>query len=139
MKYITIKRYKRNDARGTFNIPYGTELEEKGGVLYYDGKDICSDHSAVMREYFARNDDGLGIKRGQLSRVIVKALQLQKNETREHRDKRWEPIWDDPICQRYKKDFDDYWLWSIEFFSAPIEDLQHIASLIGVSVKKGAA
>ena len=136
MKYITIKRYKRDGARGRFNIPYGTELEETGGVLYHKGKDVCSDRSAVMREYFARNDDGRGLERGKISQAIVKTLRIQKGETREERDKRWEVVWQDEICQRYKKGMEDFWLWSIDFFNAPVEDLRYIAALVGA--KKGA-
>lgn len=136
MKYITIKRYKRNDARGHFNIPYGTELEEKGGVLYHNGKDVCGDHSAVMREYFARHDDGCGLERGKLSQAIVRALRIRKGEAREERDKRWKVVWEDTLCLKYKKDMEDFWLWSIEFFNAPVKDLEYIAKLVGV--KKGA-
>ena len=132
MRYITVERYKRDDARGRFNIPYGTPITERGGLLWHDGKDICGDHSAVMRTYFARDDDGRGLERGKLSHSIVNALAIRPNETKEQHDKRWEVVWDDPVCGKYKKPHqENHWLWSIEFYNAPVEDLRYIAALVG--------
>lgn len=134
MKYITIKRYKRTDLgdRKAVNLPYGTDVEERGGVLYHGDTALCNDHSAVMREYFARNDDGRGLERGKLSQAIVKRLELQKGETPEERSKRWAAVWDDALCLKYRKKAQaDFFLWSIEFYNAPIEDLQYIAALVG--------
>ncbi len=129
MTYITIKRYRRDDKRGRFNIPYGTRLEGRDGCLWYNGRDVCGDHSAVMREYFARDDDGRGLKRGKLSHDIVSALKGGAD--------RWAAVWNDSLCQKYRKPVqEDYWLWSIEFFNAPIADLEYIADLIGL--KRGA-
>lgn len=133
MKYITIKRYKRDDARGRFNIPYGTLVEEMDGVLYHNGKDICSDRSAVMREYFARDDDGNGLWRGRLSHAIIDELHMRDGETLDEWNARWEPVWNDKLCQKYKKDPESTttFLWSIDFYNAPILDLQYIAGLVG--------
>ena len=123
MQYITVKRYKRDNNRGRFNIPYGTEIEEHDGLLWYNGKDICGDHSAVMREYFRRNDDGRGLERENLVQAINKSL---------HDDQLWPVVWEDGLCQKYRKKAQaDYWLWAIEFFNAPIEDLEYIVKLIG--------
>lgn len=137
MQYITIRRYKRDDARGRYNIPYGTELEELDGKLWFDGKDVCGDHSAVMREYFCRNDDGHGLERGRLSRAIVKALAIRSGETREQHDERWSAVWESELCRKYRKPTQDgHWLWSIEFYNAPIGDLQHIAGLVGADIER---
>ena len=139
MKYITIKRYKRPDREGrqAVNISYGSELEEQGGTLYYGDIAVCTDRSAVMREYFARNDDGCGLERGKLSQAIVEKLRIHPGETKEQHNKRWEVCWNDALCMKYRKQADvDYFLWSIDFFNAPIEDLEYIAALVGA--KKGA-
>lgn len=129
MKYVTIKRYRRDDARGRFNIPYGTEVEEHDGLLWYKGKDICGDHAAVMREYFARNDDGQGLERGRLTRAILKALELRPGPEYQER---WDAVWADELCQKYRKNGQqDRFLWNIEFYNAPIEDLKYIAALVG--------
>ena len=133
MKYITIKRYKRDDARGHFNLPYGTSVDKHDGMIWYGDKDICGDHSAVMREYFARDDDGRGLERGKLAHAIADTLKIRPNETKEEHNKRWEAVWEDKLCQKYRKEAQvNHWLWSIEFFSAPIMDLKYIAKLVGV-------
>lgn len=134
MQYVCIKRYKRpgRGERKAVNIPCGSALEEHGGNLYYNGIEVCSGRSAVMREYFARNDDGLGLERGKLSQAIVKALQIRPGETREEHDKRWDICWNDSLCMKYRKRAQaDMFLWDISFFNAPIEDLRYIAALVG--------
>ena len=139
MRYITIKRYKRNETHGVagrhaVNIPYGSAVEESGGKLFYNGVEICGDHSAVMREYFARDDDGLGLERGKLSQAIIQTMLARPGETREQHQARWDVIWNDVlVCPKYRKTVPESgdWLWSIEFFNAPIEDLKYIAALVG--------
>ena len=133
MKYITIKRYKRNK----LNIPYGTEVEEIDGTLYYNNQRICGDHSAVMREYFARNDDGLGLKRGKVAHAIIDAMLMREGESKEDWQKRWDILWNDPCCNKYRKDFSEStFLWGIEFFNATLIDLYHIAALAGAKIKE---
>lgn len=64
MKYIAIKRFKRNGIGGHFDISYGEYLEKRDdGALYYDDKKICMARSAAAHEYFARDDDGRGTER----------------------------------------------------------------------------
>lgn len=136
MQYITIKRYKRPDRPGRkgVNIPYGKTVEEHNGSLYYGDVEICRDHAAVMREYFARNDDGRGLERGKLSQSIIKALLAREGEAREEHQKRWDVVYDDKlVCPRYRKTAESSgdWLWNIEFYNAPIEDLEYIVKLVG--------
>ena len=136
MQYITIKRYKRPDRPGRkgVNIPYGEIIEEQNNRLYYHNIELCNDHSAVMREYFARNDDGQGLKRGKLSQSIIKTLLARPDETREEHQKRWDVVYDDKlVCPKYRKTAENSgdWLWNIEFYNAPIEDLEYIAKLVG--------
>lgn len=131
MQYIVIKRFKRNG----LNLPYGTQVEEHGGVLFYNGKRICNDHSAVMREHFARDDDGHGLERGKLCKAIISTLQMRDDESKEDWNLRWEPVWNDNICKKYKKNTaENMFLWAIEFFNAPLFDLYHIARLVGAPI-----
>ena len=133
MKYITLKRYKRDN----LNIPYGTEIEEVNGTLYYNNQRICGNHSAVMREYFARNDDGLGIKRGKVTHAIIDAMLMREGESKEDWQKRWDVLWADPCCNKYRKDYSEStFLWGIEFFNAPLIDLYHIAALVSAKIKE---
>lgn len=127
MKYITIKRTRITCISGDLNLPYGTQADCFDGVISYNNKPICSDHSQNAYDYFARNDDNNGLERGKLTQFIRKTL--------EQRDKsyqsRWDKIWADPICNKYKRvDYDDYWLWSHDFYNAEISDLIHIKNLI---------
>ena len=136
MTYITTKRFKRKGIDGAFNIPYGTELEGRDGYLWYNNKRICADHSAVMREYFTQNEDGLGLKRCIITKKIIDAMLMQEGESKEDWQKRWDVLWDDTICNKYRKDASETtFLWGIEFFNAPLLDLYHIANLANVEVK----
>lgn len=137
MKYITIKRFKRNGMGGQFNIPFSKFLEKRAdNILYYDDKPVCVSRSAAAHEYFARNDDGEGLKRGKLSHAIINRLaQTQFNSVQE-RNKYWQVVWNDSLAQKYRRpEHADYWLWNDDFFNAPIKDLEYIAAL--VNVKKG--
>lgn len=132
MTYITTKRFKRKGMDGDFNIPYGTTIESENGYLWLGGKRICSEKSATMREYFARNDDGLGQKRSKVAHSIIDAMLMQDGETKENWQKRWDVLWEDPVCNKYRKDYSETtFLWGISFYNAPLLDLYHIAALAG--------
>lgn len=97
------------------------------------GKPVCAVFSDCAYEFFAQNDDGQGLLRGKLIQTIKSTL-AKHDEA--HQD-RWDKIWDDPRCQQYKcSDRDDFWLWNHNFYNAEIEDLKHIAKLIGAKEVK---
>ena len=132
MRYITTKRFKRKGIDGNFNIPYGTAIESENGYLWQDGRRICSEKSAAMREYFARNDDGLGQKRSKVTHSIIDAMLMRDGETKDDWQKRWDVLWEDPVCNKYRKDYSETtFLWGISFYNAPLLDLYHIAALAG--------
>lgn len=132
MQFITTKRFKRKGIDGIFNIPYGTAVESHDGYVWHKDKRICSDQSAVMREYFAKDDDGLGIKRHKVSHAIIDTMIMKDGETKEDWQKRWDVLWEDTVCNKYRKDYSETtFLWGIEFFNAPLLDLYHIAALAG--------
>ena len=65
-----------------------------------------------------------------------KPSSLHAKHDKAHQD-RWDKIWDDPRCQQYKcSDRDDFWLWNHDFYNAEIENLKHIAKLIGAKEVK---
>ena len=134
MEYVTIKRFKRNGIGGQFNIPYGAVLElREDGYLYYAGRAVCVARSFAAHEHFACNYDGKGFERGLLSHAIIKALAPENFDTPKERDDFWQVIWNDTLTPKYRrKDHIDTWLWSDDFFNAPIEDLKYIAGLIGL-------
>lgn len=130
MEYITIKRARFNGMSGPVNLPYGTKVHCVNGVLYSDFA-LCSDHSQNAYDFFSRNDDGNGLDRGKLAQAIRKTL--EKRDT-DHQT-RWDKVWRDRICQKYKRpEHVDYWLWNHDFFNANITDLRYIASLVGIKL-----
>lgn len=129
MNYIAHKRFKDKALCGDVNIPAKTELESVDGLILYQGKPICFEKSENAHQFFARNDDGNGMQRGRLTRDIQKKLSNRDK----HYQYRWDKVWDDSVCKKYKRmDFDDYWLWNHKFFNAEIDTLKHIAELVGV-------
>lgn len=130
MQYITHHRARIKALCGEVNLPAMTPIEERNGMLYYDGKPLCAERSQNALDYFCRNDDGLGMQRGRITRSIMKALRGDPRE-KAVQDK-WDKVWGDALCQKYKRpEHESHWLWNREFFNAPIDDLKQIASLVG--------
>ena len=127
MEYIVHKRFKTKAICGDVNLPAGTVCEVKGSMITHDGKPLCVVTSENAHSHFARNDDGKGMERGQMVMDIIK--RLQKDD--ELRQARWDKVWEDPVCQKYKRtEHADNWLWSHSFFNASMDDLNHIWQLI---------
>lgn len=128
MEYICFKRFKDNAICGKVNIPKGSLLYIDNGYLIYNGDTICSNTSQNCYEYFARNDDGKGLKRGKLTAEIIKLLNNRKDG--KYQD-RWDRIWGDLSLLKYKRhEHPDHWLWNFDFFNASIEELNRIKSMI---------
>ena len=116
--YITNRRAKIQGIGGYVNLPYGTEVSVEGRFLYYQGKSICS----------VTSNDGNGAQRGSLVRAIKNTLERKDSNYQN----RWDKVWDDQLCQKYKRpEHEDFWLWNHDFYNASIEDLKYIANLIG--------
>lgn len=129
MKYIVHKRFKKKAICGYVNLPALTECESVNGCIVLKDKVICYDTSENAHQYFAQNEDGFGIIRGKLTQSIQNALSKRDDDYQT----RWDKIWNDLICRKYRRgDYNDFWLWNHNFFHANINDLQHIAKLIGV-------
>lgn len=127
MKYITHQRFNERVICGEVNLPAMTEVDLIGKMLYWQNKPLCVFTSENAHKYFARNDDNNGMERGRLTQLIKSIL--EKND--EKCQDRWDKIWKDKLCQKYKRiEYADYWLWNTAFFNAPIEDLKYIYNLI---------
>lgn len=128
VRYITANRAKFNAIGGPVNIPYGTTVEAVDGFLERDGLRLCAVTSESAHKYFARDSDGNGLERGRLTASIIATVSKQDKA----HEKRWKKLWADPLACRYRRaDHADFWVWSHDFFEAPVEDLRHIAGLIG--------
>ena len=71
MKYVCSKRMKTKTISGEVNFPVGTVFNCVDGLIAHNGKAICYDHSQNAYDYLSCDDDGFGIRRGQLVRDIM--------------------------------------------------------------------
>lgn len=155
MKYIITRRLRGKTMSGIVNLPYGTECELLGETICHGGKPLCFVTSENAHNYFSRNDDGQGERRGELVREIMGRLKTpearhkpnpkcplaeyqmtdeesaQAKAARKARNEAWGRVWDDPAIRKYKRvEFADYWLFNHDFYNAPIEDLEHILKIV---------
>lgn len=72
MQYIVHRRLKDAAICGGVNIPATTICEEICGVIYYNGLPVCYTTSENAHQFFARNDDECGLRRGKLTQTIQK-------------------------------------------------------------------
>lgn len=137
-KYVVVQRFKqqRNSICGDVNLPYGTECQTishgSERAIVCDAGILCYVSSQNAFDYFAQNDDEMGIERGNLVHKIVSHLR-KLNQKPKQKDAVWEKIWNDSICSKYKRpEYVDTWLWNYDFYNADLHDLRHIAKLVGV-------
>lgn len=155
MTYLVTRRFKAKTMSGIVNLPYGTACELRGEIIYHSGKPLCFATSENAHQYFSRNDDGQGERRGKLVHDILARLtendikyfegddspfgggkiypeKLAAYKAREkERNEAWERVWDAPAIRKYKRvEFADYWLFNHDFYNAPIEDLEYILKVV---------
>lgn len=129
--YIVTKRFKNRGICGDLNLPFGTECFVKNHMIYCNDGKICSTTSQNALDHFTQNYDGFAFLRRKLINSILDALNRSKQSS-ESCDTRWNKVWNDSICLKYKRaEHSDQWLWNYDFYNAEIDDLKHIAKLIG--------
>lgn len=130
-RYVARKRARFNAICGPVNIPYGTVLQREGDFILLDGRQICTDTSKSAYDFFSQDDDGKGLVRGELVGAITALLDRRDAA----RDTRWKKVWNNSLCQKYRRqEHEEVWLWNHDFFNAPVEDLRHIAALVGAKI-----
>lgn len=126
--YLCRKRARFDGISGQVNIPYGTALICRDGFLMHQNKPLCGITSQNAYDFFSQNDDGMGRERGDLVGRILSRLQKRDSGYQA----RWNKVWEDARCQKYKRpEHEDHWIWNFDFYNGPVEDLRHIAGLIG--------
>ena len=126
--YLCRKRARFDGISGQVNIPYGTALICQDGFLMHQNKPLCGITSQNAYDFFSQNDDGMGRERGDLVGRILSKLQKRDSGYQA----RWNKVWEDARCQKYKRpEHEDHWFWNFDFYNGPVEDLRHIAGLIG--------
>ena len=129
-RYIAHRRARFDRISGQVNIPYGAVLEVRDGFLYWQGKQLCTTTCQNAFDFFSQDDDGQGRERGALVTAILTRLRPKNKQN--NCQARWDKVWENSLCQRYRRpEHEDHWIWSYDFFNAPVCDLQHIAALIG--------
>ena len=127
--YIVRRRARFLSICGPVNLPYGTEVTSDGAFLNVNGEKLCSITSQNAYDYFSRDDDGLGEERGKLVQDIRRTLERRDAK----HQARWDALWADAVANRLRrKDSQDFWIWSFDFYNADIPDLKHLANLIGI-------
>lgn len=123
MTYFTRKRFKKKCIQGNVNIPYGTVLEYKNNLLYYNNKPVCVISSQDGLDYFVGNQDNQGKVRASLIDWI---LDHTKQNVSRYNDI-WNMIWNTKEYQILRRqDYPDRWIWYVEFNTAPIELLEKL-------------
>lgn len=123
MLYIVHTEFSGKAIGGEVNLSVGTECTEINGTIYHNLNAICRVNSNNAYKHFARNNDGNGLKRGELINTIKDALAIQQA--------RWDRVLNDPVCQQFDKNPDgDTWEWNLAFYNASITALQYIADLV---------
>lgn len=138
MEYVVTKRYRGLCLSGKVNIPYGTVCEERDGIITVKdtGAVLCRNNSQDAYDYFARNDDGKGLERGELIRRIMKLLQVPpggypSSKEQDAHLRRWGKMWNTPQFERFRReDHPDFWVWSFDFYNADIKDLTKIYNTV---------
>ena len=126
-KYIVTKRYNQKAICGDINLPYGTECAARDNIIFFEGSPLCATTSQSAYDYFARNDDNEGLKRGEMTQTILKRLSKDKD------GELWEKLWTDERCLKFKRqEYSDHWIWSYDFYNADIEDLDYLYEKVGI-------
>ena len=133
MQYVIYKRFKDSALCGPVNLKATLPCWESEGIIYYEGKPLCFAASENALCHFARDDDGKGLLRGKLIGDIKRRLAQRDGDYQ----KRWDKIWADKLCAKFKrKEYADFWIWNKAFHDAEIEELEYVAELIGLEVRR---
>ena len=123
MTYLVTRRFKAKTMSGIVNLPYGTACELRGETIYHGGEPLCFVTSENAHNYFSRNDDGQGERRGELVHDILARLKSNQGA--------WDRVWSNLSIRKYKRvEFADYWLFNHDFYNAPVEDLEYILKIV---------
>ena len=133
MEYITHRRFKSKSLCGeVLNLPYGTELTEKDGLLYYNKKAVCLNTSENGKMYFSRNDDDMGLERGKYTWEIAFSRRGKMKSGYRLSEKQRDII--ARHYQRFLRADCDMIIFNQRFFDAPVKELKEMAEELGIRV-----
>ena len=124
MEYICHRPFCRIALGGEVNIKRGDTLHEKNGLLFWGNILVCLSTCQAAKEHFAINEDGNGLRRGDLTYEIAfrKPLsELQKSI-----------LVTDLSLRKYLIDDARVILFNDVFFHASMLELWSIARKLGI-------
>lgn len=126
MEYVCHRRYKKIGASGRdYNFPRETTLQTIGQFIAYNNSAVCKVSSEDAYMYFARNDDGKGLERGNLTYAIAYAPRKpNKDNGYRFTDKEIEILEKD--YGRFLRNDTGTIRFNYDFFNADIEELKQI-------------
>lgn len=133
MEYITHKRYnKKALCQRDMNIPRGTRFKTIAHFIATDdGKAICTTTSDDATRYFARDDDGHGLRRGAITYTISKGPKLHTDGSPFSEDDFKKLI---ELCDKYIMKNQAAILFNHDFYKADIDELEDIVKTLDLKV-----
>lgn len=138
MEYIAHHRCREKAMTGKeMNIRYGTKLECENGIIYNGTEPLCYATSENAHKYFARNDDGQGLRRGALAYAIAYAQRVRHDDAgirvQRFTDREIEML---NCWNHYLVPDISVILFNHDFFNAPVDVLERIAETLNIRVKE---
>jgi len=138
MMYVCHHDFSGVDMRGEpVSLHRGDRLERRGGFLGLGGRVICAARSLVGKQHFARDDDGRGLERGDLTYALAYAPRRRMSDL--HGRPARQRFSDEELktlCTRWEKykKSDEFWLFNDDFFDEEIDVLKEIAASVNVEI-----
>lgn len=137
--YIVHHRYRgKTAACKEVNVPYGTEFPCQNNMILDGNSMFCYATSEVAHKFFARNDDGKGLRRGALTYAIAYSNRERFNKEGNRRQRFTDE--EIEILERDWKKFlipdIDVVLFNHDFFNADVEELEKMAKDLNIVVKE---
>ena len=127
MQYIVHTDFNGKAICGEVTLSAGTKCTEINGTIYHNARAVCRIGSNTAYKHFARNNDGNGLKRGELIKTIKDTLAIND----EHTYERWHRVFNCPVCKQFDRNPNgDTWEWSLAFYNASIATLEHMANKV---------
>ena len=125
MRYVCTRRYRGLDLNGKFiNLPYASALKVEGRyITTLDNRPLAFVKSETAHKYFAIDDDGDGLKRGEITHKIAYSNRKTSEGYRYTSKER------EVLCEKWAKYIRqdvEMLLFNHEFFCAPLSDLKQM-------------
>ncbi len=138
MRYVVHRRCREMGAAGQqLNLSYGSVFETIGHIIATpEGKGICFVTSDTAHRYFARDDDGKGLRRGRLTYAIAWSDRVRMVHGRRQRFSAAE-------IEMLKRDWARFLvpdapviLFNHAFFNAEVDELEQLARALNMKIKQ---